>query len=287
MDWTVNDGLYHRFLKWKLKCENIPDCELAMLPESWKCKKVIAWSVDFGKDQYISWCLPAYDLCLDTIWAKYEDFFKPQLNEVRARFDLLTSFRQGNRSVDEWYDAAQAQVSLAKYPPETASILHQDIFWFFLKDEEFLSKIINDGSIDLEEFPASKVRQLAKKMGASKAMVHHMKQVASDPQAAQINLTRHQQTDLPPSKHKKKQQSSSQDHPVTRGIQVNTTNNKCHPTRRNLILKKPILEKIDVPSVEIQKHVEGFKCPAKRFLCKTYNKHGHFTSLCYKKISVL
>ena len=22
MDWTVNDSLYHRFLKWKLKCEN-------------------------------------------------------------------------------------------------------------------------------------------------------------------------------------------------------------------------------------------------------------------------
>ena len=33
MDWTVNDGLYHKFLKWKLKCENILDCELAMLPE--------------------------------------------------------------------------------------------------------------------------------------------------------------------------------------------------------------------------------------------------------------
>ena len=42
MDWTVNADLYHRFFKWKLKCENILDCELAMLPESKKCKKVIA-----------------------------------------------------------------------------------------------------------------------------------------------------------------------------------------------------------------------------------------------------
>ena len=58
MDWTVNDGLCHRFLKWKLKLENILDCELAMLPESKKCKKVIAWRVDFGMDQYVSWCLP-------------------------------------------------------------------------------------------------------------------------------------------------------------------------------------------------------------------------------------
>ena len=72
-------------------------------------------------------------------------------------------------------------MSLAKYPPETASMLHRDIFWFFLKDEEFVSKTINDSSIDLEKFPASKVRQLVKKMEASEATAHHIKQVASDP----------------------------------------------------------------------------------------------------------
>ena len=54
MDWTVNDGLYHRFLKWDLKYENILECELAMLPEMRQCKKVIAWSGDFGMDQYVS-----------------------------------------------------------------------------------------------------------------------------------------------------------------------------------------------------------------------------------------
>ena len=54
MDWTVNDSLYDRFLTWKLKCENILDCELAMLPESKKCKKFIAWSGDIGMDQYVS-----------------------------------------------------------------------------------------------------------------------------------------------------------------------------------------------------------------------------------------
>ena len=42
MNWTVNDGLYHRFLKWRLKCENILECKLAALPECQKCKKVVA-----------------------------------------------------------------------------------------------------------------------------------------------------------------------------------------------------------------------------------------------------
>ena len=108
-------------------------------------------------DQYVSWGLPTDQLTLEITWARFEDFCKPQSNEVQARFDLLTSFRQGNKSMDEWYNAVQAQVNLAKYPSETAKILHRDIIWFFLRDEEFISRTISDGSVDLEKFPASKV----------------------------------------------------------------------------------------------------------------------------------
>ena len=37
MDWMANDGLYHRFLKWHLKCKNILECEFAMLPRRRQC----------------------------------------------------------------------------------------------------------------------------------------------------------------------------------------------------------------------------------------------------------
>ena len=204
MDWTVNDGLYHRFLKWHLKCENILECELAALPKRQQCKKVIAWSGDFGMDHYVSWGLPTNQLTLEIIWARFEDFCKPQSNEMWAQFDLLTSFRQGNKSVDGWYNAVQAQVNLAKYPTETAKILHRDSFWFFMRDEEFVSRTISDGSVNLEKFPASKVQKLTKKLESSKATAHHIKQVAGDPQATQINLFRHQCTELPAHKYKKK-----------------------------------------------------------------------------------
>ena len=59
--------LYHRFLKWKIKCENILDCELAMLSEARKCKKIVAWSGDFGIDQTVSSYLPLEDLYLEVI----------------------------------------------------------------------------------------------------------------------------------------------------------------------------------------------------------------------------
>ena len=174
MNWTVDDGLYHRFLKWHLKCETILDCELANLPAKQKCQKVIAWSGDFGMDLYVSRSIPKEDLTLDAIWAKFKEFSKPQTNKVRAHFDLLTSFRQGNRNMDEWYNAIQAQVNLAKYPPETTKILHHDIFCFFMKDEDFVTKTINEGNVDIQKFPASKVQQLAKKMESSKAMAKHI-----------------------------------------------------------------------------------------------------------------
>ena len=80
---------------------------------------------DFGMDQYVSWGLTKVELELETIWSWFEEFCKPQSNEVHARFDLLTSFCQGSKSADEWYNCVQAQINLAKYPPETAKILHR------------------------------------------------------------------------------------------------------------------------------------------------------------------
>ena len=51
----------------------------------------------------------------------------------------------------------QPQVNLAKYPPETAKILHRDIFCFFLGDKECVSRTNNDGNVDLDRFLASRV----------------------------------------------------------------------------------------------------------------------------------
>ena len=91
MDWTTDDTLHSRSVQWKIKCENILDCELSILQESVKCKKVIHWSGDVGRDMYISWAM----------YSRFEEFCKPQSNAVCAWFDLLTSFWQGNRSIDE------------------------------------------------------------------------------------------------------------------------------------------------------------------------------------------
>ena len=54
----------------------------------------------------------------------------------------------------------------------------------FLERWGIFSKTINDSHIDLDKFPACKVRQLAKKMESSKVTAKHIKQVASDPRGS-------------------------------------------------------------------------------------------------------
>ena len=282
MDWMVNDGLYHRFLKWHLKCENILECELPALPKRQQCKKVIAWSGDFGMDQYVSWGLPTDQLTLEIIWGKFENFCKLHSNEVHARFDLLTSFWQGNRSIDEWYNVVQVQVNLAKYPPETAKIMQRDIFWFFLRDEDFVSKTISDGSVDLEKFPASKVRQLAKKLESSKATALHIKQVAGDLQAAQINLLIHQHTELPAGKYKKKR-APMKPKQVNHKHQGNEGFHMQAQPKKRFDTKGAHSDKSRCSKCGDAAHLEGFQCPAKKYQCKASHKFGHFTSMCYQK----
>ena len=132
MDWTVDDAHHSRFIRWKMKCENILDCKLAILQESTKCKKVIQWLGVAGLDMYISWTLLTEEVTLHTIWSRLEDFCKPQSNAVHARFNLLTAFGQGNRSIDEWYNAVLVHIPLCEYPKEMAAILTRDIFLVFL-----------------------------------------------------------------------------------------------------------------------------------------------------------
>ena len=195
---------------------------------------------------------------------------------------MLPSFRQGNQSIDEWYKAVQANRLL----PSTHQKLQVSCFKifsvFFLKDEEFVSKTINGSNTDLEKFPASKVRQLAKKMESSTSTTRHIKEVASHPQAAQVNLMRHQRTDLPASKSRWKYQSPKF---RSKGQKRYSSEHKNE--------QPPYKKKID-PSQANQrrercfkcgdsKHIEGFNCPAGKYQCRNYMKYGHFTSLCYRR----
>ena len=137
-----------------------------------------------------------------------------------------------------------------------------------------MSKILNEGHVELNKFPASTVRQLAKKMESLQATAKHMTQVTRDPQVVQVNLLWHQHTEILPSKSNKKIKTfklrqEANKYSYTRKLQENRRHDpEC---RRQDICSK----------CGDSQHREGFKCPASKYQCNICKKIGH--SLCYQK----
>ena len=52
LNWTCDDGLYHQFHTWKMKCGFILNSELETLAEECKCKTLPCWSGDTGLELY-------------------------------------------------------------------------------------------------------------------------------------------------------------------------------------------------------------------------------------------
>ena len=92
---------------------------------------------------------------------------------MRAQLDLLTNFCQGNKSIFEWYNTVQVQVNLSKIPSRNSENYCIEIFFgSSYMTEDFVSRTIMEGSVYLDKFPASRVRQLVKKFESSKTTMH-------------------------------------------------------------------------------------------------------------------
>ena len=116
-------------------------------------------------------------------------------------------------------------------------------------------------------------------MESFKATSRHIKQVASESQVAQINVTRYQHTDLPASKHKKRKPFVKPRQPSHK----NDTSDRQSHFKRSFDAMNVYKNKERCHKCGDSDHIEGFQCPAKKFQCKSCHKYGHFTSLCYQK----
>ena len=153
---------------------SILECKLTALQERQQCKKVIAWSGDFGMDQYVSWGLPTDQLTPEIIWGRYEEFCKPKSNEVHVQDS--TFWQVSGKAIKALMNGIKHGASPSQ-PSQVPSWNSTDssqghFLGFFLRDEDFVSRTISDGSVNLEKFPASRVQQLTKTLESSKATEH-------------------------------------------------------------------------------------------------------------------
>ena len=139
---------------------------------------------------------------------------------------------------------------------------------FFLKDESFVSKALNGGHVELEKFPVSKVRQMAKKLDSSQSTARHIKKMSSEPQANQIHLLRHQRTELPPSKFQRTQNKRfKQRQPPNKKYQEDQYRERKPQAKERFYknLQEHTSSENRCTKGGDSPHIEGFRCPANRF----------------------
>ena len=152
-------------------------------------------------------------------------------------------------------------------------------FGFSCGRRTLFQKTINEESVDLNMFQASKVHQLARKYESSKATARHTNQVAGEMQATQIHLMRHQCTELSNGKYKKQKPQAKPRPKQNKNVEQK------QPSQHEKSFDQRSVHKLKERCSECgdSTHLEGFQCPAKCYQCKACQKFGHFTSLCFIK----
>ena len=113
-------------------------------------------------------------------------------------------------------------------------------------------------------------------MESSKSTAKHIRQVAGDLPAAQIQLMHQQCTKLPTRNYIKQMKMTKQKLENHRPTEPQTS-------RKPFDLQKQEMQSDRGIRCGDTIHAKGFQCPVRKFQCKVCHKFGHFTTVCYQK----
>ena len=124
MDWTKDNRIYERYLRWKSRIDDIFSSVLADKSENEKCGYVHLWMGDEGYPYIEKWkatneldfstpedvkdaegritANKSSGYKLKTYWDQLEKELKPKSNNILAIIELWTKCRQGNSPLTEW-----------------------------------------------------------------------------------------------------------------------------------------------------------------------------------------
>ena len=124
---------------------------------------------------------------------------------------------------------------------------------------------------------------MTKKLESSKSTAKHIKQMSSEPQAAQVNLLRYQRRELPPSKFQRKQRKSFRSRQASHKYQKEDKQDERVPHAPGKFKQVHASQEDRCNKCGDIPHIEGFRCPASRHQCKYCHKFGQFSHICFKK----
>ena len=209
MDWTKDNRIYERYLRWKSRVDDIFSSVLADKSENEKCGYVRLWMGDEGYPYIEKWkatneldfstpeevkdaegritANKSSGYKLKTYWDQLEKELKPKSNNILAIIELWTKCRQGSSPLTEWITKVYNVVGNCDYSELGENIkavkdrMIRDALIIGANSEKARDKIIREGTavtldrvITILQTEDSTTRTLSAFSSATKLM-HYVK----------------------------------------------------------------------------------------------------------------
>ena len=181
MNWTKDNKVYERYLRWKSRAEDIFSSILSKESEAEKCAYLHIWMGDDGYPFLKKWKTTgklkfnhkeevrdcqgrvtnpiSSGYLLDTYWEPLEKELRPKSNNVLLIMELWTDCKQGNMPLSEWITKVYNLVELCEYEEEFKDRVIRDVLIIGCNSTPACDKIVRKGSkitldqvIDLLQF---------------------------------------------------------------------------------------------------------------------------------------
>ena len=237
------------------------------------------------------WKLNLDEITPDQLFECLDEECKSGGSAYRSRSNLWHNTKQGNMTLDDFYNKIKRLYDLGSFSPKEHKAFHRDDFLFNLSNQGTTQQVIEQLSkedANLSNFSPQHIKNLAKTIEQNRATGQYLLTNANTGENASINLLRHQHTRISEKKYQKPNmskcsqfnQQQQSPHPNKKShSQWNDNDESDHKDHKD----KKKFKSDDCTQCGDYRHKEGFRCPASRYKCKICPKTRHFPKMCFFK----
>ena len=135
IDWTHNDGLHSCYTIWKEQWNAIFKSDYLFASDQVKVHKLYRHIGDEGQKKIKQWKLNLDEITPNQLFEHLDEECKPGGSAYRLRSDLWHNTKQGNMTLDDFYNKIERLCDLCSFSPEEHKAFHRDAFLFNLSNQ--------------------------------------------------------------------------------------------------------------------------------------------------------
>ena len=135
IDLTHNDGLHSHYTIWKEQWNAICKTDYLFASDQVKVHKLYRHIGDEAQKKIKQWKLNLDEITPDKLFEHLDEECKPGGSAYRSRSDLWHNTKQGNMTLDDFYNKIKRLCDLCSFSAEKHKTFHRDAFLFNLSNQ--------------------------------------------------------------------------------------------------------------------------------------------------------